>query len=65
MKPFIYIGDFLAVLFFVAGIWLVWWVSGRSRKTASRVLGGISGILLLLIGLLCLLVVHSGQWATF
>jgi hypothetical protein len=47
-------GDVIAVLFFAAGISLAWWVFGRRsvRKTASKVLGGISVTLLLLIPVL-------------
>ena len=40
------IGDFIAGLFFIAGIWLAWLVT--RRKTASSVLGSISLILLVL-----------------
>ena len=40
------IGDFIAGLFFIAGIWLAWLVT--RRKTASSVLGSISVVQLVL-----------------
>jgi hypothetical protein len=47
------VGDVLALLFFITGISLAWWVFRRPvRKMTSFVLGGISAVLLLLSGVL-------------